>query len=138
MAHLEIPGVGFIANQLVGADVKEKLSEQVISGLEKWDAGDEIGATADFSQVVAVTMAGVVATAIMASDKAAISGLTPVFQSLASNKSFAANILEKIGYQFSATSWLGYNLNPVQVQKIGNWGVSTTVGYSSSWWVDKN
>ncbi|MEY4768014.1 MAG: hypothetical protein RL637_653 [Pseudomonadota bacterium] len=137
MAYLEIPGVGFIANQLIGADVKEKLSEQVISGLEKWDAGDEIGATADFSQVVAVTMAGVVATAIMASDKAAISGLTPVFQSLASNKGFAANILEKIGYQFSATSWLGYNLNPVQVQKIGNWGVSTAVGYSSSWWVDK-
>ena len=137
MSYFEIPGVGFIANQLIGADVKEALTEQVLSGLEKLDAGDELGATADFSQVAAVVIAGVVTTTIYAGGKTAISGLTPVFQSLPFNKGLVDNILEKIGYNFSLTSWLGYNLSPVQVQKLANWGASTAVGYGASWWLDK-
>ncbi len=43
-----LPGVGFIANQVIGNDLKNELGEMVANGFEKWDVGDIAGATADF------------------------------------------------------------------------------------------
>lgn len=138
---LDIPGIGFIANQVIGKEVKNAISKSIGDGLDKIDRGDEIGATADFSQAAAVIIVTALTVVYMASGrgagKAAIAGLRPVFQGLSSQKSMVAKLLEWVGTRTPHGSWLNQNLLPTQVAKIANWGTSTAIGFNAGWWVNE-
>jgi hypothetical protein len=133
----QIPAIGFISNQLVGGEVKKAIRDCLFAGFEKFDKGDELGATADFCEATAIVMATCLAIVYMAGEKTAIRGLGPVFKSLSSQKSLVAKLLVWIGSRARPGSWLSFNLNAVQVAKLENWGASTAVGYGTGWWIYK-
>lgn len=128
----DIPGVGFIANHLIGDDVKNAIGEKIQQGFAALDAGDELGATQAFSQATAVVLVAVATTIYMATEVSVIKGLGPVFQSLSNNKGLAANLIEKY-----VTPAFPQFFHPTEIAKLTNWGTSTAAGYSIAWWTNE-